>query len=154
MQMRIRVRNKQDFLAGLMFLGIGMLAFVMARDYPMGSAMRMGPGYFPTWLGGILMLLGAIISARAMRIEGPGVEGWAWRPLILLSVAFVAFGLLMEHFHAGFAVALAAVILLASLAGREFRPVETVVLMLVLVAGAIGLFIYGLELPYPLFWWS
>src|SRR3954471_19768652 len=112
--MRLKVRNKEDFYAGLMFVGFGLLAFIMARDYPMGSAMRMGPGYFPTYLGGLLMLLGAVIGARAMRVEGPDVKGWAWRPLVLLSGAFIAFGLLMEEVHAGFVIALTAVILMAS----------------------------------------
>jgi hypothetical protein len=153
-QMRLRVRNKQDFYAGLMFVGFGLLAFIMARDYPIGSAMRMGPGYFPTYLGGLLISLGAIIGMRAMRIEGPDLKGWSWRPLLVLSGAFIAFGVLMEEIHAGFALALAAVILLASLASREFKPIEAILLVLVLVAGAVGLFIYGLELPYPLFWWS
>lgn len=154
MGMRVRVRSRQDLLAGLMFAGFGLLAVIISREYPMGSAMRMGPGYFPIYLGGLLILLGAIIGVRAMRIEGPDVSGWAWRPLLVLSGAFLAFGFLMEQIRAGFVMALAAVILLASLAGREFKLLEVILLLVILVGGAVALFIYGLELPYPLFWWS
>ncbi|MBI4207936.1 MAG: tripartite tricarboxylate transporter TctB family protein, partial [Betaproteobacteria bacterium] len=49
--MQFKIRNQEDFWAGLMFIGFGILSIVVSRDYPMGSAMRMGPGYFPTYLG-------------------------------------------------------------------------------------------------------
>ncbi len=150
--MKLTIRNQEDFWAGLMFIGFGVLAIVVARDYPMGAAMRMGPGYFPTWLGGIMMTLGAIIALRATRVAGTGIGPWAWRPLIVLSVAFIVYGLFMESFALGFIPSLVAVIALSSLAGREFRPLEVALLTAILVAGAVGLFIYGLELPYPLFW--
>jgi hypothetical protein len=60
----------------------------------------------------------------------------------------------MEVVKAGFVVALIAVILLAALAGREFRPLVGILLTAGLVAGALGLFIWGLGLPYSLFWWD
>lgn len=150
--MKLSIKSTEDFWAGVMFMGFGLLAIVVARDYPFGSAMRMGPGYFPTWLGGIMMLLGAIIALRSTRVEGTGIGPWAWRPLIMLSLAFLTYGLLMETFSAGFVPSLIAVIAVSSFAGREFRPLELVLLTAVLVVGAVGLFIYGLELPYPLFW--
>lgn len=150
--MKPSIKNQEDFWAGLMFIGFGVLAIVVARDYPMGAAMRMGPGYFPTWLGGLMMTLGAIIALRATRVAGTGIGPWAWRPLIVLSVAFIVYGLFMESFALGFIPSLVAVIALSSLAGKEFRPLELVLLTAILVAGAVGLFIYGLELPYPLFW--
>ena len=150
--MKLSIKNQEDFWAGLMFIGFGVLAIVVARDYPMGSAMRMGPGYFPTWLGGIMILLGLGLALRATRVAGIGIGPWGWRPLIVLSIAFLVYGLLMETFNVGFIPSLIAVIVVSSFAGREFRPVELALLTAVLVAGAVGLFIYGLELPYPLFW--
>jgi hypothetical protein len=150
---KLRIKSQEDFWAGLMFIGFGLLAIIVARDYPMGSSMRMGPGYFPTWLGGIMMAIGAIIAFRATRITGEGIGPWGWRPLIVLSLAFLIYGLSMETFALGFAPSLVAVIIVSSLAGREFRPLELALLTVVLIAGAVGLFIYGLELPYPLFWW-
>lgn len=152
--MQLKIRSKEDFYAGLMFVGFGILAVVVARNYPMGSAMRMGPGYFPTYLGGLLVFMGSVIMYRALRVAGEGIGPWAWRPLLVLMGAFAAFGILMEEVKAGFVVALIAVILLAALAGREFRPVEAMLLTAGLVAGALGLFIWGLGLPYSLFWWD
>jgi hypothetical protein len=135
-----------------MFIGFGVLAIVVARDYPLGSTLRMGPGYFPTYLGVLLVLIGAVVSALALRVQGEGTGKWGWRPLIWLSAAFAAFGLLIES--AGFVLALLALIVASSLAGRDTRILELVILIAVLIAGSVGLFIYGLELPYRLYPWS
>jgi hypothetical protein len=148
----VKIRSQEDFWAGLMFIGFGAVAIVVARDYPMGTAMRMGPGYFPTYLGAIMVVIGAIMTGRAYRVEGEGIGRWGWRPLLWLSAAFAAFGVLIEE--AGFVLALLALIIASSLAGRDTRPLELVVLIAVLITGSVALFIYGLELPYRLFPWS
>jgi hypothetical protein len=150
--MQLRIRSKEDFYAGLMFIGFGILAVVVARDYPMGSAVRMGPGYFPTYLGAIMVVVGVVLAGRAFRVEGEGIGPWGWRPLLWLSAAFAGFGLLVEE--AGFVLALLALIVSSSLAGRDTRPLELVLLIVVLIAGSVALFVYGLELPYQLFPWS
>lgn len=61
----MQIKNGKDFWAGLMFMGIGLGFMIVSRNYPMGTAVRMGPSYFPTVLGGILVALGAIIFLRA-----------------------------------------------------------------------------------------
>lgn len=149
--MRTRIKNQQDFWAGLMFIGFGLVTVIIARDYPMGSAMRMGPGYFPTCLGGLMVLIGAVVTATAFKVEGERFEGWAWRPLVVLSSAFILFGTLMDHL--GFVPSLVILILGAALAGREFKLLEVIIMTVVLIAAALGIFIYGIELPFQLFWW-
>jgi hypothetical protein len=148
----MKIRSQEDFWAGLMFIVFGILAVLVAREYPMGTAMRMGPGYFPTYLGAIMIVIGAIMTGRAYRVQGEGIGRWGWRPLLWLSAAFAAFGLLIEE--GGFVFALLALIVASSLAGRDTRPFELVVLIAVLITGSVALFIYGLELPYRLFPWS
>ena len=148
----MKIKSQEDFWTGLMFVGFGVLAIVVSRDYPMGSALRMGPGYFPTYLGAILVVIGAIILGRSYRVGGEGIGPWGWRPLLWLSAAFAAFGLLIED--AGFVLALLALIVASSLAGRDTRPVELVILIALLITGSVALFVYGLELPYRLFPWS
>ena len=148
----MRITSQKDFWAGLMFIGFGVLAIYVSRGYPMGELMRMGPGYFPTWLGGIMIVIGAFTAGRAYRAEGARVEPWGWRPLLWLSAAFAAFGLLIEG--AGFVAALLALIIASSFAGRDTRLIELAILIVVLIGGSVGLFIYGLELPYRLFPWS
>ena len=149
--MKFDLRNNRDFLAGLLFIVIGALALVIARDYPMGVAARMGPGYFPMVLGGILFLFGVYILVRGIR-SGEKVNGaWGWKPLALIGLSIVLFGFLMERF--GIVSALVAVFFVSALAGHEFRFRETLLLTLVMGAFAVGVFFYGLKLPYPLFGW-
>jgi hypothetical protein len=150
---KLSIKSQEDFWAGLMFIGFGLAAIVISRDYPMGSAMRMGPGYFPTWLGGIMMLIGAVITAMSTRIQGEGISGFAWRPMFTLFIAFLVYGVAMGN-NLGFIPSIALVIIISSLAIPGFRPVELVLLTTVLVLATTGLFIWGLELPYPMFWWS
>ncbi|MGP1664972.1 MAG: tripartite tricarboxylate transporter TctB family protein [Rhodanobacter sp.] len=147
----MKIKSQEDFWAGVMFVCFGVLAIVVARDYPMGSALRMGPGYFPTYLGAIIIVIGAIMMGRAYRVEGEKIGRVGWRPLMWLSVAFAAFGLLIDE--AGFVLALLALIVASSLAGRDTRLVELIFLTVGLITGSIALFVYGLELPYQLFPW-
>ena len=149
--MRLRIRNQEDFWAGVMFVGFGLLAVFISRDYPMGTAMRMGPGYFPTYLGVIMMIFGAIVSAMSFRLEERKLTPFAWKPAIMLGLAFMVFGWGIDHI--GFIPSLFVLILMSAGAGASFRLLEVLILSVVLIAGAVGIFIYGIELPYPLFWW-
>ena len=146
----MQIKSQVDFWGGMLFIGFGLLAIIVARDYPMGSAMRMGPGYFPTYIGLALIAMGAWIAADGFRIDGERVGDFPWRAIVLLSIGFSTFAWSIDNL--GFIPALAIVILTTSLAGAEFRWKEIVLEMIVLVAGCWAIFIYGLELPYPLFW--
>lgn len=145
----IDLRNNRDFLAGLLFIAIGIVAVVVAlRDYPMGTAMRMGPAYFPAVLGGILILLGAWVAARGLR-SGEKVKGeWGLKPLFLIVLAIVLFGFLMSRW--GLVPALVAVFVVSAAAGREFRWKEVLVLTAVMSAFAVVVLLHVLKIPYPL----
>ena len=146
--MKTDLLNNKDFLAGLLLIGTGGAAMFFARDYPMGSALRMGPGYFPIVLGGIMIAFGVYVLVQGL-IKKEEVQGnWSLRALILLPVATVVFGYLMEE--AGFIPALVALIVISAAAGEEFKWIEVAVMAIGLTAAAVGLFIYGLGLPYPL----
>ncbi len=150
--MQLQIKSKEDFLSGLMFIGFGLAAIIVSREYPMGTAMRMGPGYFPTYVGGLLILFGVILAAQAFVSKGEGVTGFAWRPVLVLSAAFLVFGFAMDHI--GFIPSLVILIVGSALAGKEFRILEVVILTAVMTAASVGIFIYGIELPFRLFWWS
>ncbi|UCF74336.1 MAG: tripartite tricarboxylate transporter TctB family protein, partial [Betaproteobacteria bacterium] len=98
--MQLKIKSQEDFWAGIMFIGFGLVAIVVARDYPMGTAMRMGPGYFPTYLGVIMMVMGAIISIRSLWVKGEGIRRFGWRGLFFLSLAFATYGFLIDTSHA------------------------------------------------------
>jgi putative tricarboxylic transport membrane protein len=70
---------------------------VYAATYnPIGTAVRMGPGYFPLWVGGLVALLGALLLVQALRFDGPPLPRVHWHPLLLILVGGVAFGYLLK----------------------------------------------------------
>jgi hypothetical protein len=142
------LRNNRDFLAGLLFMLLGGMAVVLARDFPMGTTMRMGPGYFPTAIGIILFLFGAYILYRGLRSAVKVRGTWGWRPLALITLSIVLFGFLLERL--GLIPASLVMFFVAAAAGREFRFKEVLILAAVMTAFSATLFLYGLKLPYPL----
>lgn len=146
--MKLGVRENQDFWSGVMLIVVGMTAIVMARNYPFGTALRMGPGYFPSVLSGILTLFGLFFVARALRSTEKLESGWSLRALIVIPVALVLFGILMTF--AGFVPALMVLIFGSAMATTEFNPIEAALLTIGLTAACVAVFIWGLGLPYPL----
>jgi len=146
--MQLDLRNNRDVLAGLLFTAFGILAVLVARRYPFGTAMHMGPGYFPTVLGAVLIFLGLAVVARGL-VSAARVKGeWGWRPLALVVLAIVLFAFLMPR--AGLLPALAAAILTSAAGGREFRFKEVVVVAALMSVLAGAVLVYALKLPYPL----
>ena len=146
--MKFDWRSNRDFFAGLMYISVGALAMWISRDYPFGSALRMGPGYFPTVLGGIMIVFGIAVLLMGVNNNEKIKGNWSIRALIVLPIATVVFGWLMEH--AGFLPALGVLIPLSAAAGRQFKWSEIIMLTIALIVICTGVFIYGIGLPYPL----
>ena len=142
------LRSNQDVLAGCLFLLIGLGAVAGARDYEMGTAMRMGPAYFPTVLGWVLYAFGAFLLLRGIARGGGAAVTWGWRPLAFVTLALLAFGFVITRF--GLIPALVAMFLVCAAAGREYRLGEVLVLTAVLSGFAVGVFVYALKLPFQL----
>ena len=150
--MKVDLQNNKDFLAGLLMISVGAIAFYMALDYPFGSALRMGPGYFPRVLAGILMTFGLYVMIRGIK-SGEKVEGaWGWKALAFITVSLVVFGWLMDRI--GMIPSLVIMFFLAALAGHQFKWLEVTILTVLMTAFAWAVFIWGLGLPYRLFWWD
>jgi hypothetical protein len=146
--MKIELRSNKDFWAGIMLIAFGAASIIIARGYPFGSTMRMGPGYFPSMLGGILALFGLYIMIIGLRRgEKITVHCSTWA-LIVLPFSLIAFGVLMTH--AGFIPAMAVLIFGSASAGRDFKFVEVLLLTVILTGLSVAIFIVGLGLPYPL----
>jgi putative tricarboxylic transport membrane protein len=146
--MKLELSNNKDVWGGLMLIAIGAAAMFIARDYPFGTALRMGPGYFPIVLGGLLIAFGLVILACGLR-RGESIGGsWSLRALVILPLSLLLFGLLMEH--AGFVPAMLVLILVSATASTEFKFREVVLFALGLTALSVAVFVWGLGLPYPL----
>jgi len=144
-------RNNMDFWSGILLLFFGIGGFYMALDYEFGSALRMGPGYFPRVLACIIVAFGLFVMIRGIR-TGEKVKGtWGWKPLAFLTVSLALFGWLMDR--AGLIPALVVMYFVAAFAGHEFKIREVAILAACMSAFAVAVFVYGLGLPFRLFWW-
>jgi hypothetical protein len=141
----MRIRAPKDFWSGVMFCGFAAVAILAARGYSLGSAGRMGPGYFPLLLGFVLGGLGVILIARSVVLDGEQLPRFHVWPLLIIAVAVCLFGILIEP--AGLVVALAVLTPLSAWAGPQFRLPETLALALALIVFSIGVFVYALGLP-------
>lgn len=145
----MKIRSPRDFWAGAMFLAFGAAFAVWAvQRYSIGSAVRMGPGYFPALLGGLLALLGAAIVIGSLAIQGPRLPRFNLRPLLLVLASCVAYGYLMQPL--GLVLATAALVVISALGGHQFKWKEVAVLSVILVVFSVLVFVEGLALPFPL----
>jgi hypothetical protein len=147
--MNLEFLERKDFWAGLFLIATGAAAIVVARDYEFGTALRMGPGYFPSVLGGLLILFGLYIAAASLR-DGEKLAGsWALRPLIILPLSLVVFGLVIDRL--GFVPAMIALLIGSALASPQFRLLEMLIFSVLMTALCAVVFVWALGLPYPLF---
>jgi hypothetical protein len=144
----MRVRLSTDLLAGLLFLALGAFAIIYGARYPIGTAARMGAGYFPRLASAGLLLIGGILVARSFLHDHEEVGAITLRPLILVLLGTLAFGLLIER--AGLLLASIVIVFAARFAERDFRLAEVSALAAVLAGSMAVIFRYGLGLPLRL----
>ena len=146
------IRHPKDFFAGLIFVAFGVAAIVIGSEYTLGTAARMGPGYFPRILGILLIVLGAALALRALRLRGTRIPPWKWRPTLIVLGSVVLFGLIVTRL--GLVLSTIVLIVLASAASHEFRFKEASISAVLLAALAVGVFVIGLKLQLPVWPWS
>jgi len=150
--MALKIRSMKDFNAGLMFMGIGGLFAIGANQYPMGTAVRMGPAYFPSILGWGTVALGLFVFIESFLVEDTAPTRTAWRPLILVIGSVCAFAALINT--GGLITATVVLIILAALGGHEFKWKEAIISATFLSITVWAIFDKALGLPFKLFPWS
>lgn len=143
------MRNPKDVFVGLIYIAFGLAAILLARDYDMGSATRMGPAYFPTAVGALLALIGAISLFRGLIVPGAPLYDFAWRPLAIIAGASVLFAFVLRP--AGLVPAVLLLVVIGAMASQRFRLVPTLLLAAGLAAFSALVFVKGLGVPAPLF---
>ena len=144
----MRISAPKDFWSGVMFCGFAAVAILSAQGLSLGTAGKMGPGYFPLLLGGVLGALGLILIGRSVVIDGGPLPPFELRPLLTLALAVCLFGALIEP--VGLVLALAVLTPLSAWAGPQFRWPEVALLALALIGFSVGVFVYALGLPLPI----
>ncbi|MGE3539596.1 MAG: tripartite tricarboxylate transporter TctB family protein [Candidatus Tectimicrobiota bacterium] len=146
--MTVQRYNVKDFGAGLIYVACGASAIVLAQDYGMGSAFKMGPGYFPSVLGGVLVGLGLIAIVRACLRAGSPIGPFALKGLCLVVGATLVFGVSVRG--AGLLLALPVLVCLSALASAHYRWGATLALAAGLTLFCSLVFLHGLGVPLPL----
>ncbi len=141
----MRIRAPKDFWSGVMFCGFAVVAILGARGYSLGTAGKMGPGYFPLLLGSLLAALGAILIGRSLVLGGEPVARFHVVPLAAIAAAVCLFGVMIEPL--GLVLSLAVLTLMSASAGAQFRVLETLALAAALIVFSVGIFVYALGLP-------
>jgi putative tricarboxylic transport membrane protein len=144
----MRIRAPKDFWSGVMFCGFAAIGLSAARGYSLGSAGRMGPGYFPLLLASLLGALGAVLIGRSILIGGEPVARFHVLPLAVIATAISLFGVLIEPL--GLVVSLAVLTVMSAWVGAQFRLAETLALAAALIVFCVGVFVYALGLPLNL----
>lgn len=135
----------QDVLAGLVFLAVGVFGLIAGRGLEIGTADEMGTGYVPRLMAIVLIVLGALIAAvGAMKRDAP-LGRIGWRPVIMVTLATLAFGLTLERL--GAVVAVTATVAIASFAGERMSRRSLATTCAVLALAVVVIFIWGLGLP-------
>ena len=154
----MNIKSQKDFFSGLMFTAVGVAFAWGATKYSVGTAARMGPGYFPLMLGILMAVLGGVITFKALVVEtedGDKVGRWALKPLFFIISANLLFGLMLGGLPSikfpafGLIVGIYALTFVASLAGEEFKFKEVAVLATILAVMSYLAFIVLLKLQFP-----
>ena len=144
----MRIRSPKDFWAGLIFIAIGGGFVLLAQQDRLGDMHRMGPAMFPTLVGALLAALGLIIAVRAFALDGAALPRVEARPIGVSILAIVLFGIALQWL--GLVAAVAVLVLVGAYAARNVRPLENLALAAALIAFSVGVFVWLLGLPLPL----
>jgi hypothetical protein len=146
-----RLISSADVISGLIFMAVGLFGLWASRDYPTGTAVSMDMGYVPRLLCWLLLGLGILVLLQGVRAANT-TSAFAgtrhWRAILFVPLSILAFGFAMNRL--GLVIATFLLVGFGSLANREWRPIETVIAGVVLLLMTIAIFVWGLELPIPL----
>lgn len=149
------LKNK-DLIAGLMFVVIGVIFFIGAANYQLGTAARMGPGWFPRALGGIMTFLGILIAGVGLKNQAVWAAtqgiGWTWKPVIILTAAVVLFGFALPTL--GMVIAIILLTLISGFAAHDKNYKELAMITVIMCLFCAAVFVWGLKLQMKLFPWS
>jgi len=145
----LKIRNQKDFVSGLMYIGFGSFFAILARGYQMGTAAKMGSGYFPFWLGVLLATIGAYVALRSMapkqmdeklaKVDIPSVA-WVTGSTVVFAISLSFLGLIAAIFL---------LVVISAMASHEFSWKGSILNAVFLIGFAYMAFVWGLKLQFP-----
>jgi hypothetical protein len=146
--MQERLGAGKDLPAGLLLVAFGLAGVWMAWDMRMGTAVSMGPGYYPLLVFSAIAMLGLVVAVRGLREARLQAAASLWRPLVCITASLIAFALLIDK--AGFVVAATVSMLLSIRAQKHLDARRALALTSLTVLATSLIFVVGLKLPFPL----
>ena len=141
-------RNAKDFWTGLIYIFVGSAALIISRDYDMGTAVKMGPAYFPTILSVLLMIIGIISVLRSFLKSGSPIGVIAWKGLVMIVASTFLFGMIVRG--AGLIIALPLLVIVSAFASARFSWKYSLAEAAVITVFCIVVFLKGLGVPLPI----
>jgi hypothetical protein len=141
-------RNPKDFWPGIIYIAIGVTAIIIGQDYKMGTALKMGPAYFPFILSSLLILIGLISLVRSFIKPGSPLGSFALKGMLLVTAATILFGLTLRG--GGLIIALPLLVISSAYASSRFNWRHSIMLAIGLTAFCILIFLKGLGVPIPI----
>lgn len=143
------VIDRTNALCGALFVAFGAFFGLTSLSMELGTAFRMGPGFFPLALAATLVGLGLIILVQAIRVEGEPLGPLAWRGMLFILPAPILFALTLRGL--GFVPSIFLATMLACFASVKMTPLTALALSALMTIFATMVFYYGLGLPFRLF---
>jgi len=149
---RVPYYLRKNVIAGLMFIAVAALGLFLSRNYPVGTALRMGTGYVPRLLCWVLGGLGVLSVIQGVLVPGESVisedASSPWRPIAFVTLSILIFAFTIETL--GVVIATALLVVIGALAGRDLRPLEVALTGIVLIVLTVATFVWGLGLTIPI----
>jgi hypothetical protein len=142
------MHSAKDFWSGLLYVLFGSTAIIVGRDYNMGTALKMGPAYFPSLLGALLILIGAISLIRSFLIQGTPIGAFALKKVAFVVGSVVVFGAIVRG--VGLTIALPVLVIVSARASDRFAWRPTLGIAAALTVFCVFVFLKGLGIPLPL----
>ena len=146
----LRVKSPQDFGSAVVIILIGAAGVYFGAELTMGTAGRMGPGYFPRLLSWLIIAVGLFIGLKSLIIDGPPIQPPQWRPMLFCLAAIILFGYMMKY--VGLFLTAIALVIVAAYARPKVNLIETLIFGVAMSIGTILIFVYGLGQPLPAWW--
>lgn len=143
------IKSPQDFGAGILFIVFGAIGLWVGSDLTFGTARNMGPGYFPMIICALIALIGVIVAAKSLALEGPAIERIHLRPILFILLAITPF-LVIEK--TGAIIASILLIIFAAFGRKQVNLLETVIFAVGTAAFVVIIFVYALGQPMPIWW--
>ena len=147
----MKIRNQRDFGAGIMFIVVGAFFAIIATQYRMGTAAKMGPGYFPFWLGVLMAFIGLLLlfNSFSKKTAEEKMPKWDFKIMLWITGSVVLYGILLPTM--GFIFAIFALVFASASVSHDFGWKGTALNALFLVGFTYLAFVKGLGLTFPLF---